>query len=193
MIGFGLVLAFALVAGLTYSNRVDPTRSLHELACAKLLTEDKPAMEWSSSELLAKDVCATAERDANGALIWPTEPMTLSRPHKYTHYSGFVITERTIHTVSRSGFVHGVVCANHFYKYGTADDRSLGGEWAPDERRRRCVEAHTDDVTEYEILAGPNDDDFLIVAVRHRDTLYIGWVFIRALDFEETIDADVSG
>lgn len=193
MIGFGLVLAVALIAGLTYSNRIDPNRSLQVLACAKLLTEDKPATEWSSSELLAKDACAADERDADGALVWPTGPMKLDRPHKYTHYSGFIVTERTLHTVNRNGFVHGVICASDFYKYGTADDRSLGGEWARDERRRRCVEAHTDGITEYQILAGPNDDDFFIVAVRHRDRLYIGWVFIRALDFEETIDADVSG
>lgn len=191
MIGFGLVLVAALVAGLTYSDRVDPNVSLYDIACTQLLAEDKPAPEWSSSELLAKDACA-ASRQTDGSFKALVGPQTLERGHEYTHYSGFIITERTIHTVQANGFVHGVICANDFFKYGTADDRALGGEWTRDERRRRCIEAHADGLTEYQILAGPNEKDFFIAAVRHRDRLYIGWVFVRALDFEESIDADVS-
>ena len=68
----------------------------------------------------------------------------------------------------------------------------LAASGTPDERRRRCVEAHVDGLTEYQVLAGPNEDDYFITAIRHRDRLYIGWTFIRALDFQETVDADVS-
>ena len=191
MIGFGIVLGAALVAGLTYNDRVDPDTSLYDLACTRGLEDNKPAPEWSSSELLAKDACAAAKQ-ADGSFDQGPELLKLARPHGYTHYSGFIITERTIHTVLAQGFVHGVTCANDFYKYGTAEDRSLGGEWAPDERRRRCVEAHADGLTEYQVLAGPNEDDYFITAIRHRYRLYIGWTFIRALDFQETVDADVS-
>lgn len=191
MIGFGIVLVAALVAGLTYSDRVDPNTSLYDLACMRLEAENKPVPEWSSSEILANEACAVS-RQADGSFDQGPALLKLERPHDYTHYSGFIITERLIHTVQAQGFVYGVTCTNDFFKYGTADDRSLGGEWAPDERRRRCVEAHANGLTEYQVLAGPNDDDFFITAIRHRDRLYIGWTFIRALDFQETMDADVS-
>ena len=115
MIGFGIVLGAALVAGLTYSDRVDPDTSLYDLACTRVLEDNKPAPEWSSSELLAKDACAAAKQ-ADGSFDQGPALLKLARPHGYTHYSGFIITERTVHTVLAQGFVHGVTCANDFYQ-----------------------------------------------------------------------------
>lgn len=191
MFGFGAMLIFALIAGLAFDNTIDPDRGLREQACEMLLAEDKPATEWVASELLAKDACDAAHQTngaANGVYAWPSDPQVLQPPYAYTHYSGFIITNRTILSVARAGFIHGVICRDSFFRYGTQESHSLGGEWEPDERRWQCVEAHADDVMEYEVLSGPNENNYFVVAVRHRKELYIGWAFIRTLDFEETIE-----
>ena len=91
MIGFGLVLGAALVAGLTYNDRLDPNTSLYDLGCTRLLADKKRAPEWSSSELLAKDACAAAKQ-ADGSFDEGLALLKLGRPHGYTHYSGVIVT-----------------------------------------------------------------------------------------------------
>ena len=189
-IGFFLMIAVAVVGGLILHDPVDEEMTLRALACAEAEVESKTAEGKPTDTYQAVlSACAQA-RDAEGVLTWGPEVRPFDPPIEYIELSGFIKRPKRIDAILGTGYLKGAVCAEHKYRWGASESRSTGGEWTPDVRRRRCHDAYAENLMRYEILDGPDADQFYLVATLMGGDFYIGWTHLHTLDLRETYLGD---
>lgn len=181
-LAFLAMLIVALGFGLLLDDPLDEDKSLRALACeaaAEVAEDARTATQQRTVE-----VCAAA-RGASGDYAWAGQTQALTPPMEYIHRRGFMERPSRVNSVETTGFLLGVVCADHKYRYSSKEARLPGDEWTPDVRRRRCLEAYAENLMEYAVLDGPTEDYFFLVAARLRGDLYAGWAHIFTLERDE--------